>query len=149
MTKEEMSLAILEAKAAAKVSWAQLSEKLDMGSVYIASCCYGENSMDEAGAKALGEALSLSPELVSELQTYPMKGVSMGNKVVPTDPLIYRFYEIMAVYGASVKDVTQEMFGDGIMSAIDFKLDVSREHDPKGDRVVITMNGKFLPYKKW
>jgi len=149
MTKAEMSQAILEAKKKAGVTWEDLATKLGMGPVYIASCCYGENSMDEEGATALGKALSLSPEVVSELQTYPMKGWTHGDKVVPTDPLIYRFYEIMCVYGASIKDVTQEMFGDGIMSAIDFKLDVSREEDPKGDRVVITMNGKFLPYKKW
>jgi len=68
---------------------------------------------------------------------------------VPTDPLIYRFYEIMAVYGLSIKDVIQEQFGDGIMSAIDFTMDIKRVEDPKGDRVVVTMNGKFLPYKKW
>lgn len=149
MNKAEMSAGILAAKKKAGVSWAQLSEKLGLGNVYLASCCYGENSMSPEGAQALGEALDLSSELVEELQTYPVKGWTMGDKTVPTDPLIYRFYEIMAVYGASVKDVTQEMFGDGIMSAIDFKLDVAREEDPKGDRVVITMNGKFLPYKKW
>lgn len=149
MTKAEMSAVILEAKKKSGLSWDDLAQKLGMGKVYIASCCYGENSMDAAGATALGEALSLSEEVVSALQTFPMKGWTHGDKTVPTDPLIYRFYEIMCVYGASVKDVTQEMFGDGIMSAIDFKLDVTREEDPKGDRVVITMNGKFLPYKKW
>lgn len=149
MTKAEMRTAILEKKKELGISWAQLSERLGLSAVYLASCCYGENSMSKDGAVALGAALSLSSETISELQTFPMKGETLGDKVIPTDPLIYRFYEIMAVYGASVKDVVQEMFGDGIMSAIDFKLDVSREEDPKGDRVVITMNGKFLPYKKW
>ena len=69
--------------------------------------------------------------------------------VVPTDPFIYRFYEIMQVYGFPMKDVVQEKFGDGIMSAIDFTLDIEKVEDPKGDRVKVTMNGKFLPYKKW
>jgi len=149
MTKAEMSATILKAKKEKKMSWGQLSEILDMGNVYVASCCYGENSMSPEGAAKLGETLGLNAEVVEELQAFPTKGWTLGEKAIPTDPLIYRFYEIMAVYGASIKDVTQEMFGDGIMSAIDFKLDVTREADPKGDRVVVTMNGKFLPYKKW
>lgn len=149
MNKEEMSATILAAKKARGITWEQLASKLGLGPVYIASCCYGENSMNEEGARALGEALSLPGEVVAELQAFPTKGNSMGGKLVPTDPLIYRFYEIMAVYGLSIKDVIQEQFGDGIMSAIDFTLDVAREKDPKGDRVVVTMSGKFLPYKKW
>jgi cyanate lyase len=80
---------------------------------------------------------------------YPVKGNSMGSRPVPTDPTLYRFYEILAVYGLSLKDVIQEKFGDGIMSAVDFSMDVQKVEDPKGDRVVITMNGKFLPYKRW
>jgi cyanate lyase len=140
---------VLSAKKAAGLSWAQLSESLGLGSVYLASCCYGENSMDVASAAALGNALSLSPEAIEALQAFPVKGASFGDKVVPTDPLVYRFYEIMTVYGASMKDVIQEQFGDGIMSAIDFTLDIKKEDDPKGARVVVTMNGKFLPYKKW
>ncbi|MDD9944169.1 MAG: cyanase [Myxococcales bacterium] len=149
MTKAEMCEKVLAAKKSAGVTWQQLSEVTGMGAVYVASGCYGESSMPPEAAEKLGEVLSLSDDLVEELQTYPTKGWSMGAKVVPTDPLIYRFYEIMSVYGASMKDVIQEEFGDGIMSAIDFKLDVAREKDPKGDRVVVTMNGKFLPYKKW
>jgi cyanate lyase len=149
MDKNEMTAGILLAKKHQGASWTQLAEHVGLNPVYVASCCHGENSMSKEGAEALGKALRLSPELVEELQTFPMKGGSMGDKTVPTDPLIYRFYEIMAVYGTSVKEVVQEMFGDGIMSAIDFTLDVAREEDPKGARVVITMNGKFLPYKKW
>ncbi len=149
MTKAEMVVKVLEAKQASGLSWSQLSESLGLGSVYLASCCYGENSMDAAGAAALGKALSLSPEAIAALQTFPTKGASFGDKVVPTDPFVYRFYEIMTVYGASMKAVVQEQFGDGIMSAIDFTMDVKKEDDPKGARVVVTMNGKFLPYKKW
>jgi cyanate lyase len=149
MTKVEMSDIILAAKKAHAASWEQLATKLGLAPVYVASCCYGENSMAEAPAKALADALDLPLEVVAELQTFPTKGNSMGGKLVPTDPLIYRFYEIMAVYGMSMKDVIQELCGDGIMSAIDFTLDIQRKEDPKGDRVIVTMNGKFLPYKKW
>jgi cyanate lyase len=149
MTKAAIKEAILLAKKQRGVSWAQLSESLGLGSVYLASCCYGENSMSKESAEALGAALALPDEVVSGLQSFPTKGASFGEKIVPTDPLIYRFYEIMVVYGAAIKDVIQEMFGDGIMSAIDFRMDIRKEEDPKGDRVVVTMNGKFLPYKKW
>lgn len=149
MDKQSMYEAIVAAKTSRGLSWVEIGGSLGMGPVYVASCCLGENSMDEAGAKALGELLGLSEDVVAALQQYPMKGWTMGDKVVPTDPLIYRFYEIMAVYGTSIKSVTQEMFGDGIMSAIDFKVDIERVSDPKGDRVVIRMDGKFLPYKKW
>ncbi len=148
MTKAEMTSVILAAKKAKGVSWAALSEAVGKADVYIASCIYAENSMTEECADKLCAALELGPEVALALTEYPMKGQSLG-QTIPTDPLIYRFYEIMQVYGAAVKDVVHEKFGDGIMSAIDFKLDVSKEADPKGDRVVITMNGKFLPYKTW
>jgi cyanate lyase len=104
--------------------------------------------MNSEHASKLAKALSLEEDVALALGEYPMKGQSLG-QTVPTDPLIYRFYEIMQVYGTSLKDVIHEKFGDGIMSAIDFKIDVSKEADPKGDRVVVTMNGKFLPYKAW
>jgi cyanate lyase len=149
MTKQEMSDSILAAKKARGMSWGQLASKLGLAPIYVASCCYGENSMAQDAARALGELLSLPSDVVDELSSFPLKGNSMGGKLVPTDPLIYRFYEIMAVYGMSLKDVIQEQCGDGIMSAIDFTMDVKRVEDPKGDRIVVTMNGKFLPYKKW
>ena len=98
-------------------------------------------------AEKLAELLSLDPATTAALQEFPTKGSL--DPVIPTDPLIYRFYEIMQVYGMPLKDVIQEHFGDGIMSAIDFTLDVDKVEDPKGDRVKITMCGKFLPYKKW
>ena len=103
--------------------------------------------MPRAQAETLLEALGLDPVLIPELTGFPVKGGLMP--VVPVDPLLYRFYEIMQVYGLPLKDVIQETFGDGIMSAIDFTMDVEKEADPKGDRVKITMSGKFLPYKKW
>ena len=143
-----MSETILTAKKSKGVSWPQLSEAVGMSETWIASCCYGENSMTEDTAKKLCSALELGADVEAALLEFPTKGHTIG-KVVPTDPLLYRFHEIMQVYGACVKDVIHEKFGDGIMSAIDFKIDVSKEENPKGDRVVVTMNGKFLPYVKW
>jgi cyanate lyase len=146
MTKQEMTGAILEAKKRQGSSWAALAERVGGHEVWLASCCYGENSMPEPYASKLCQALSLPDEVAAALNEYPEKGQSIG-QIVPTDPLIYRFYEIMQVYGLPLKDVIQEKFGDGIMSAIDFRMDIVREPDPKGDRVEITMSGKFLPYK--
>ena len=108
---------------------------------------YRQASADETEAKKLVEALGLPAELADELTVPPLKGSL--DPVIPSDPLIYRFYEIMQVYGMPMKEVIHEKFGDGIMSAIDFTLDVEKVEDPKGDRVQVVMCGKFLPYKKW
>jgi cyanate lyase len=148
MNKQEMTTTILDAKRKQGVSWTALSETLGMSETYIASSVYGENSMGKEPAAKLCQALTLGPEVVDALTQYPLKGQSLG-QTVPTDPLVYRFYEIMQVYGLALKDVIQEKFGDGIMSAIDFTMDVTKVEDPKGARVVVTMNGKFLPYKAW
>ena len=103
--------------------------------------------MTEAQAKAVGAALDLPEEAVTQLQVVPYKG-SLPT-AVPTDPLIYRFYELISVYGTTFKSLIHEEFGDGIMSAIDFNMDLTREPDPKGDRVKIVMSGKFLPYRTY
>jgi len=148
MTKKEMSQAVLAAKKAKGLSWAKLGELLGLGEVWVASCGHGENCLPPEAAEKLGSVLGLDPEVVSALTEPPLKGWSM-EKPIPTDPLIYRFYELVAVYGTTLKDVIQEKFGYGIMSAIDFKMDIKKEENPKGDRVVVTLNGKFLPYTKW
>ena len=148
MDKQTMRATILAAKKAKGISWEALGESLGMSPLWTCSACLGENSMPEAEAEKLTAALGLGPDVAEALQECPYKGASM-TKEIPTDPLIYRFYEIMLVYGESVKEIVHEKFGDGIMSAIDFTLDVDRQEDPKGDRVVVTMNGKFLPYKRW
>jgi cyanate lyase len=101
----------------------------------------------EEQAKKIGKIFGLSAEAVKLLQVVPYKG-SLPTSV-PTDPLIYRFYELISVYGTTFKELIHEEFGDGIMSAIDFKMDMTREADPKGDRVKIVMSGKFLPYKTY
>jgi cyanate lyase len=148
MTKREMSEAVLAAKKQKGLTWAKLAEAVGLGEVWLASCGHGENCLHPEAAAKLAGILGLSPEVQAELSESPMKGWSM-EKPVPTDPLIYRFYEIIAVYGTTLKDVIQEKFGQGIMSAIDFKMEIEKEENPKGDRVVIKLNGKFLPYTKW
>jgi cyanate lyase len=137
---------LLEAKQAKGVTFTDLEQAVGRDEVWIAAMIYRQASASEDEASKLLYALGLSQELVPELTAYPVKGLG---PIVPTDPLIYRFYEIMQVYGMPMKEVIHEKFGDGIMSAIDFTLDIEKEVDPKGDRVKVTMNGKFLPYKKW
>ncbi|MGD1854470.1 MAG: cyanase [Leptolyngbyaceae cyanobacterium] len=147
MAISEISAKFLAAKKAKGLSFADLEAKLGYDEVWIASVLYGQASASEDEAAKIVEALGMGPEFVEPLTECPMKGGL--DPLVPTDPLIYRFYEIMQVYGVPVKAVVHEKFGDGIMSAIDFSIDVEREEDPKGDRVKVIMCGKFLPYKKW
>ena len=147
MTRCEATKTILEAKKAKGLTYEKLGEVVGQDKVWVAAALTGQASMAESEAKALGDALDLSGDIVQVLQECPMKGSL--DKTVPVDPLIYRFHEIMQVYGVAMKEVIHEMFGDGIMSAIDFEIDIRRQEDPKGDRVVVTFNGKFLPYRKW
>lgn len=141
-----VTAALLEAKKAKGVTFADLENAIGRDEVWIAAVIYRQASASVDEASKLLYALGLSKDLVPELTASSVKGLG---PVVPTDPLIYRFYEIMQVYGMPMKEVIHEKFGDGIMSAIDFTLDIEKEEDPKGDRVKVTMNGKFLPYKKW
>ena len=138
---------LMVAKKAKGLSFADLESAMGLDEVWIASLFYGQATASKEEAEKLAGLLSLDAATTAALQEFPVKGSL--DPVIPTDPLIYRFYEIMQVYGMSLKDVIQEHFGDGIMSAIDFTIDVDKVEDPKGDRVKITMCGKFLPYKKW
>ena len=138
---------LMAAKKAKGLSFADLESAMGLDEVWIASLFYGQATASKEEAEKLAGLLSLDSATTVALQEFPVKGSL--DPVIPTDPLIYRFYEIMQVYGMPLKDVIQEHFGDGIMSAIDFTLDVDKVEDPKGDRVKITMCGKFLPYKKW
>jgi cyanate lyase len=142
---------LLAAKRRLGISFAELGQRLGADEVWVASLIYGQATARAEQAEALLQALELegagAAELLDQLTTYPVKGAL--DPVIPTDPLLYRFYEILQVYGLPLKDVIQEKFGDGIMSAIDFSLTVDCQEDPKGDRVVVTMNGKFLPYRTW
>jgi cyanate lyase len=149
MDRIELSKTLLEAKKRKGLTWTDLSKSVGMSEIWLASVLYGESSAPEDVANKIAKALDVGEPVAKALTEYPVRGNSIGDKPIPTDPLLYRFYEILAVYGLSLKDVIQEKFGEGIMSAIDFTLDVQKQADPKGDRVVITLNGKFLPYKKW
>ncbi len=146
MSIPEITKKILEAKKDKGLSFADLEKILGRDEVWIAAVIYRQASASEEEAKLLIEALGLGQIYAKELTDYPIKGLGY---MVPSDPLLYRFYEIMQVYGMPIKEVIHEKFGDGIMSAIDFTLDIDKEEDPKGDRVKIIMSGKFLPYKKW
>ena len=137
---------LLAAKKAKNMTFAQLGELIGSDEVWVSSLFYRQASASPEQAKQLAGALDLDDSIAATLCEFPIKGLG---PIVPTDPLVYRFYEIMQVYGMPMKAVIHEKFGDGIMSAIDFTLTIDKQEDPKGDRVVVTMNGKFLPYKKW
>ena len=146
MDKIAMTEAIMVAKAEAGLGWEDIAEKVGLAPVFLTSACLGMNSMKPEFADKLCEVLSLPTEVSAALQVFPHKE---WDKAVPTDPLIYRFYEIVGVYGDTLKEIIHEKFGDGIMSAIDYTMHIDKEENPAGDRVVVTMNGKFLPYKSW
>lgn len=146
MTKSEMTSAILAAKKRKKLSWEKLAAKTGMGSVWTTSACLGQNSAPPEVAAKIARALGLPRSIAEALTEFPSKGET---KAVPTDPLLYRFHEINLVYGQTIKELIHEKFGDGIMSAIDFSMHLERVEDPKGARVKITLNGKFLPYRTW
>ncbi|HUJ85310.1 MAG TPA: cyanase [Burkholderiales bacterium] len=146
MTVSEVTEELFAAKRKKGLSFAKLEKALGRDEVWIAALFYRQAQASPEEAKKLASALGLGRDVADALMQFPCKGLG---PVVPTDPLIYRLYEIMQVYGMPLKAVIHEKFGDGIMSAIDFTLEVDKEEDPKGDRVKLTMSGKFLPYKKW
>ena len=147
MDKFEMSETILAAKRARKISWAQIAEACGLSEVYTTSACLGENALNREEADKVCALLKLDVHVAEALTLPSDKGEA--SESIPKEPLQYRFQEIIYVYGRTLKELIEEKFGHGIMSAIDFTMSVDKQPDPKGDRVVITMNGKFLPYKKW
>lgn len=147
MAIAEITKKLLQAKKEKGISFADLSKELGRDEVWISSVIYRQASADATEAQKLVSLLELPESIADELTIPPLKGSL--EPVIPTDPLIYRFYEIMQVYGMPIKEVVHEKFGDGIMSAIDFSIEVDKVEDSKGDRVQVTMCGKFLPYKKW
>jgi cyanate lyase len=146
MNKHEMKEAILAAKKDKGLSWAAIAEAAGLAPEYVTSACLGMNHLEKENADPVAEVLGLGADLSSALQDFPNK---KWEQMVPTDPVIYRWYEIVGVYGETIKELIHEKFGDGIMSAIDFTMSIDKLEDPKGDRVVVTLNGKFLPYKSW
>jgi cyanate lyase len=147
MKRSELTEKIVLAKLKKGITWNQLAAAVGKSPAWATAALLGQMSMSRDEAAAAGKLLDLSEDDVLLLQTVPSRG-SLG-QAVPTDPLIYRFYELIQVYGTTFKALIEEEFGDGIMSAIDFNMNLERVADPKGDRVKITLNGKFLPYKKY
>ncbi len=146
MKKIEMTETIIAAKVQSGLGWETIAEKVGLAPVFLTSACLGMNSLKPEFADKVCEVLGLPAEISTALQQFPHKN---WDKAVPTDPVIYRWYEIVGVYGETIKELIHEKFGDGIMSAIDFSMHIDKEENPAGDRVRVTMSGKFLPYKSW
>jgi cyanate lyase len=147
MTRNEVTELIITQKLRKQLTWPQLADAIGQSKEWTTAALLGQMTLNAEQAAKVGAMLELPAEAVEQLQVVPYKG-SLST-TVPTDPLIYRFYELVNVYGTTFKALIHEEFGDGIMSAIDFSLDLQREPDPKGDRVRIVMSGKFLPYKSY
>ncbi|CEG55151.1 MULTISPECIES: cyanase [Pseudomonadaceae] len=146
-SREQVTQMIVAAKVRKGLKWAHVAESIGMSKEWTTAGCLGQMAFDKAQAETLGQLFELSDEAVAWLQIAPYKG-SLPT-AVPTDPLIYRWYELVNVYGTTIKELIHEEFGDGIMSAIDFSMDIQRQSDPKGDRVNVVLSGKFLPYKSY
>lgn len=147
MTRDEVSELIVANKLKKKLKWSQLAEAVGFSKEWSTAALLGQMTLTAEQAAKIGALLELPADAIAQLQVVPYKG-SLPT-AVPTDPLIYRFYELVNVYGKTIKELIHEEFGDGIMSAIDFSMDITREPDPKGDRVHIVLSGKFLPYKTY
>lgn len=146
MNKADVTEMIMAKKKQTGITWASIAETIGMSEVFTTSACLGMNSMPRDKADQLAQYLGLPQEAGPVLAEFPTK---VFDQAVPTDPCIYRLYEIVGVYGHTLKELIQEKGGDGIMSAIDFEMYVEKVPNPKGDRIEIKMSGKFLPYKSW
>lgn len=146
MTKGDVTDMIMEKKRAGGTTWAEIAALVDLDEVFVTSACLGMNSLPREKADKIATSLGLPQEAAIVLAEFPKK---MFEQSIPTDPCIYRFYEIVGVYGETLKELIQEKGGDGIMSAIDFDMTVEKIPNEKGDRIEVKMSGKFLPYKSW
>jgi len=147
MDRTDVTRRIVETKVRKGIKWADVAKAVGESKEWVTAGCLGQMTFTAAQAAKVGEIFELTEDEIAWLQVVPYKG-SLPS-AVPTDPLIYRWYEIVSVYGTTVKELIHEEFGDGIMSAIDFSMDITREPDPKGDRVNVVMSGKFLPNKTY
>ena len=147
MTRADVTELVVMSRLKKGLTWAKLAKAVGASKEWTTAALLGQMQMTKPQAQAAGKLLGLPPYAVLLLQQVPYKG-SLPT-AVPTDPLIYRFYELVNVYGTTFKELIHEEFGDGIMSAIDFNMDLTREPNEKGDRVHIEMSGKFLPYKTY
>ena len=147
MSRLDVTEKIIATKVQKGLKWSDIAAKVGLSKEWVTAGCLGQMTFNAEQAGVLAEIFGLNPDEKAWLMVVPYKG-SLPTSV-PTDPLIYRFYELVSVYGSTFKALIHEEFGDGIMSAIDFNMDLQRQPDPKGDRVSITMSGKFLPYKSY
>jgi len=147
MNRNDVTEMILSAKRKKRLTWTGIAKKIGHSKEWVTAALLGQMALTKPQAEQAGKLFGLDKEAVLILQEVPYKG-SLPT-AVPTDPLIYRWYEIVNVYGSTIKELIHEEFGDGIMSAIDFSMDIERQPDPKGDRVNVVLSGKFLPYKTY
>lgn len=147
MNRLQVTEKIIETRLAKNIKWASVAEQVGLSKEWVTAACLGQMALTQEQAAIIAGIFDLSEAEAKWLTVPPYKG-SLPT-AVPADPLIYRFYELISVYGTTIKELIHEEFGDGIMSAIDFKMDLQRETDPHGDRVNIQLSGKFLPYKTY
>ena len=147
MNRNDVTEKIITVKVSKGLTWDEVAKQVGQSKEWTTAACLGQMTLNKEQASVVGEIFGLSDDEQKWLQVVPYKG-SLPT-AVPTDPLIYRWYEIVNVYGSTIKELIHEEFGDGIMSAIDFSMDITREADPKGDRVNVVLSGKFLPYKTY
>ncbi len=147
LSRDACTPIILEAKKSKGVTYQQIADAVGRSETWTTSVIYGENTMDATEAKKITDYLGLSADVMNALQTYAYRGDSQ--EMPPTDPLIYRFYEINLIYGETMRAIIHEKFGEGIMSAIDYNMNIEKIPNPNGERIRVTMEGKYLQYKKW
>jgi cyanate lyase len=147
MNRQDVVEMIVAARIAKGLTWGEVAKRVGKSKEWVTAGCLGQMTFNEEQAAVIVEVFDLPEPAKRILQTPPYRGALPT--AVPTDPLIYRFYELVSVYGTTFKALIHEEFGDGIMSAIDFKMELRREADPAGDRVQIVMSGKYLPYKQY
>lgn len=145
--RHQVTEQIISTKVSKGIKWADVAKQIGLSKEWVTAGCLGQMTFDKQQSEKIGEIFSLSDEAIAWLQIVPYKG-SLPT-TIPTDPLIYRWYEVVSVYGSTIKELIHEEFGDGIMSAIDFSMDIQRENNPNGDRVNVVLSGKFLPYKSY
>ncbi|THU01006.1 cyanase [Lampropedia puyangensis] len=147
MNRNDVTEKIITAKVSKGLKWDEIARVVGMSKEWVTAGCLGQMTFNAEQAAAVAGLFELTEEETKWLQVVPYKGSLSGP--VPTDPLIYRWYEVVSVYGSTIKELIHEEFGDGIMSAIDFSMDIQRESNPNGDRVNVVLSGKFLPYKSY
>lgn len=147
MNRNDVTEKIISTKVSKGLKWENVAQQVGLSKEWVTAGCLGQMTFNAEQSAVLAQIFDLTEEETKWLQVVPYKG-SLPTQV-PTDPLIYRWYEVVSVYGSTIKELIHEEFGDGIMSAIDFSMDIQREADPKGDRVNVVLSGKFLPYKSY